>query len=106
MARTNETPGEEHQLLIEAGGVERAILARAGEPLLSILQGAGFAVESTCGGRGACGTCRVRYVSEAPAAKASDRASLSEEELRAGWRLACEHPVDGSARIVLRAVDG
>ena len=42
-----------------------------------------------CGGRMACGRCRVRFLSGAPFPGAADRKFFSPEELRAGWRLAC-----------------
>ena len=42
-----------------------------------------------CGGRGACGKCRVRFLTDAPLPSFADRKIFSPEELRLGWRLAC-----------------
>ncbi len=42
-----------------------------------------------CGGRGACGKCRVRFLSGAPLPSAADRRFFTPDELRAGFRLAC-----------------
>lgn len=48
-----------------------------------------------CGGRGACGKCRVRFLSAASLPSFADRAFFSPEELREGWRLACTaKPID------------
>ena len=43
----------------------------------------------TCGGRGACGKCRVRFLSDAPLPSFADRKFLTPQELREGYRLAC-----------------
>ncbi len=54
----------------------------------------GIVVEQPCGSRGTCGKCRIRLVAgEIPPAGA-DRRLLSEGELDAGWRLACQLVVD------------
>lgn len=52
----------------------------------------GFASSGThgfCGGRGACGRCKVRFLSGAPLPSASDRRFFAPQELREGYRLAC-----------------
>ncbi|MGQ9457116.1 MAG: ASKHA domain-containing protein, partial [Anaerolineae bacterium] len=48
----------------------------------------GLLTQSACGGRGICGKCRVR-VADAPPPTEADRRLFREEELAAGWRLAC-----------------
>lgn len=42
-----------------------------------------------CGGRGNCGKCRVKVVSNAPLPTDNERRLLEEQELEAGIRLAC-----------------
>ncbi|MHC9085875.1 PepSY domain-containing protein [Luteimonas sp. RIT-PG2_3] len=48
---------------------------------------------SNCGGGQSCGLCAVRVRGKPPAATASDRAQLSDVQLRQGYRLACNLPV-------------
>jgi len=50
---------------------------------------AGVTVDSTCGGRGTCGKCRVRVLGAGAPTTEVDRRKLSPDELEAGWRLAC-----------------
>jgi len=50
----------------------------------------GLPIESTCGGRGTCGKCRVRVEGDSVPITAADQHHLSAEELAAGWRLSCE----------------
>ncbi len=49
----------------------------------------GITFEGACGGRGRCGKCRVRFCAGAPDPKAAEISFFTEEELLAGWRLAC-----------------
>lgn len=47
-------------------------------------------IESTCGGVGTCGKCRVRVLSGTATVTPADRLHLTPEELERGWRLACQ----------------
>ncbi len=60
-----------------------------GATLLEAAAHAGITLQSSCGGRGACGKCRVRLAASAPAPTAADLRHFSEEELQDGFRLAC-----------------
>ncbi|HZD80179.1 MAG TPA: ASKHA domain-containing protein [Actinomycetota bacterium] len=51
---------------------------------------AGLPIESTCGGRGTCGKCRVRVMGGRGEPTTADQRHLSSAELEAGWRLACQ----------------
>ncbi len=59
--------------------------------LLEILAAAGVGVGGTCGGKGWCGRCRVRWITPAPAESVQDLRWLSARERAQGWRLACAH---------------
>jgi len=69
---------------------DKATRVPEGTTLFNAAHWIGLPIESTCGGRGTCGKCKVRVLEgEAPVTPA-DLRHLSEEELAAGWRLACE----------------
>src|SRR5688572_5620729 len=53
----------------------------------------GLAIDSTCGGMGTCGKCRVRVSQGAAAVTAADRKVFAASELEAGWRLSCRAEV-------------
>jgi uncharacterized 2Fe-2S/4Fe-4S cluster protein (DUF4445 family) len=53
----------------------------------------GQPVESTCGGRGTCGKCRVRVVSGPAPVTPADQQHLEADEIAAGWRLSCQAEV-------------
>lgn len=58
-----------------------------GERLRDLLLAAGM--EFPCGGEGTCGQCRVRVSEGELPAPATMRESLTDEEIRQGWRLGC-----------------
>ncbi len=63
----------------------------ADQTLLEAAQSAGVELLAVCGGTGTCGTCRVRLTEGAlTPVTASDEFELGAENLRAGYRLACQ----------------
>lgn len=71
------------------------------EELFTLLQKEGEYIPSYCGGKGSCGKCKIRFLSGAPEPRYAERRKFSEEELAAGWRLACQTKVFGEASVVL-----
>ena len=65
-------------------------LVPAGTSLFAAAHWIDLPIDSTCGGVGTCGKCRVRVLSGGPEISAADRLHLSAEELENGWRLACQ----------------
>ncbi|HVO42454.1 MAG TPA: 2Fe-2S iron-sulfur cluster-binding protein, partial [Aggregatilineales bacterium] len=85
MVKTAET------FIVDVEPVGRRTEAHEGDTLLAATQAAGVGLTALCGGIGACDTCRVRLV----AGKLSrptlvEEGIFSDDELRAGWRLACQ----------------
>ncbi len=62
---------------------------KEGTSLQELLRSQGVYVSAACGGKGTCGKCKVQMLSGATKIGEMDRKHLSEEELEAGWRLAC-----------------
>jgi len=64
---------------------------RADESLLACAQSTGIGIISLCGGKGNCQSCRVQLV-EGTASKptASELKAYSRQEIKEGWRLACQ----------------
>ncbi|HEX9124352.1 MAG TPA: ASKHA domain-containing protein [Actinomycetota bacterium] len=71
----------------------RAARVPSGTSLFNAAHWAGLPVESTCGGRGTCGKCRVRVVEGLAEPTAADHRHLSAEEIAGGWRLSCRSEV-------------
>jgi uncharacterized 2Fe-2S/4Fe-4S cluster protein (DUF4445 family) len=81
---------------------EKKILAVAGDTVARALFRAGFFVGAPlCAGLGRCGRCRARFVSDPPPPLPAESRRLTAEELSAGWRLACLHPVRGGERLAV-----
>jgi uncharacterized 2Fe-2S/4Fe-4S cluster protein (DUF4445 family) len=68
-----------------------------GTTLFNAAHWIGLPIESTCGGRGTCGKCKVRVLQGDLEITPADRRHLAETELAEGWRLACEADLYGDA---------
>lgn len=70
-----------------------------GTGLLEAAAGAGIALDQPCGGLGKCGKCRLLVSRGAPQPSPAEIEALSADELRAGYRLACQSSVCGPATV-------
>ena len=68
----------------------RSVSVLPGTSMIEAAALAGLTVDTPCGGAGTCGKCRVQITSGSVEPAAADRQQLSEPELAAGWRLACQ----------------
>jgi len=60
---------------------------------------AGIILEYPCGGEGTCGKCRVKVSGANGKPSPAEIAIFSKDELRAGFRLACQMHIDGDINI-------
>jgi Na+-transporting NADH:ubiquinone oxidoreductase subunit F len=81
------------------GSMLRTVEASKGDTVFQALARGGMQLPSNCGGGQSCGLCEVRCIGMAPPPTSADRALLSARKLEAGYRLACNLPVDGSVEI-------
>lgn len=63
--------------------------APEGTTVFNAANWAGLPIDSTCGGRGTCGKCKVRLVEGYMPVTDADLRFLSGKQLDAGWRLSC-----------------
>jgi uncharacterized 2Fe-2S/4Fe-4S cluster protein (DUF4445 family) len=61
-----------------------------GTTLFNAAHWAGLPIESTCGGRGTCGKCKVRVLTGAAEPTPTDHRHLATQEIEDGWRLSCQ----------------
>ena len=65
--------------------------ATAGATILASAHAAGVDIEATCGGRGRCTSCRVKFVSGVvPPPTIMDEVQLGDDLVREGYRLSCQ----------------
>jgi uncharacterized 2Fe-2S/4Fe-4S cluster protein (DUF4445 family) len=87
------------KVTLEPDGNE--VFVPAGTLLSKAAAAAGTPVESPCGGVGTCAKCRVVARGACDEPDATERARLSEDDLAAGFRLACRARVIGDATITI-----
>lgn len=73
----------------------------AGITLLDAANAAGVEIESICGGRGTCAKCKVIAPHGLAAPTSQELKKLTEDELRAGYRLACQAVIESDVEVVV-----
>jgi uncharacterized 2Fe-2S/4Fe-4S cluster protein (DUF4445 family) len=69
----------------------RELAVAPGTTILRAAHEAGIDITATCGGRGRCTSCRVKLVAGAgPPPTIGDEVQLGDEQVRDGYRLACQ----------------
>src|SRR5436189_5360988 len=69
----------------------RELSVAVGTSILKAAHGAGVDITATCGGRGRCTSCRVKFVSGTiPPPTIMDELQLGDGLVREGYRLACQ----------------
>src|SRR5437588_4503428 len=69
---------------------ERTTRVPSGTTLFSAAHWIGLPIDSTCGGRGTCGKCKVQVLDGGLEVSSADRKELREAEIGSGWRLSCQ----------------
>ncbi len=69
---------------------DRTTRVPAGTTVFSAAHWIGLPIDSTCGGRGTCGKCKVRVIQGRRDAETADHRQLRPSEIEDGWRLSCQ----------------
>lgn len=75
--------------------------ADAPTPLVDLLTAAGHSLRFDCGGLGVCGKCLVRIEAGGGEPSPAETARLDPDQLRAGFRLACQVRVSGPVSVII-----
>lgn len=86
-----------HEIRFVPGG--RVVKAADGESLIEVARKANIHINSSCGGAGVCGKCRILLENGEVDGGKSEK--LSSEDFKAGYRLACLATVKGNLTIRL-----
>lgn len=76
-------------ITVKNGKEEQKIRGRKKDTLLESLRANNLFLPAVCAGRGVCGKCRVRVLEGEVPATETDLRFFSQEEIKAGYRLAC-----------------
>src|SRR5437867_10047914 len=69
----------------------RSLTAAAGATILKAAHAGGVDITATCGGRGRCTSCRVKFLTGAPPPPTiMDALQLGDDLVREGYRLSCQ----------------
>lgn len=91
---------KEARLLIEFEPIGRRTRVKPGDTILSAAQDVGIGLVSLCGGIGACDSCKVRVAAgRVDEPTLVEQSIFPEEQIAAGWRLACQSRPLGNVKI-------
>ena len=89
------------EVAIDINGGKKRLVAKGGAPLLGTLAGEGIFLPSACGGRGSCGACKVRVLSDVGPHLPTETPYLAPEEMSRNVRLGCQVKVKKDLAIEL-----
>ncbi len=87
--RTRKTENEVPVKLCSENGHRKVVNIKGNVSLFEGLLQQDVELPSTCGGGGACGQCKVRFIESPPKPTAADKSQLTVYEIQQGYRLAC-----------------
>lgn len=80
------------EMIVQDGLTKAKVKVIPGETVLKALQSVGLVVESSCGGFGTCGKCKITVLRGGGDPSNEEEALLQPEEIKRGVRLACYLP--------------
>jgi Na+-transporting NADH:ubiquinone oxidoreductase subunit F len=89
------------EVVVDVNAGKRKLTVEGGSPLLGTLAGQGIFLPSACGGRGSCGACKVRVLSDVGPHLPTEIPYLSPEEISLNVRLGCQVKVKKDLAIEL-----
>ncbi|HHY45761.1 MAG TPA: DUF4445 domain-containing protein [Firmicutes bacterium] len=90
---------------VAAGEPAVTIQVDPGATILDAIHKAGIDFQTSCGGIGRCGKCKVRVDGDVSAPRPVEHDSLSPEEIASGLRLACQARVLGDVSVVIPQIE-
>ena len=92
---------QDHRVRFTVYPAGEVVSGEPGAKYSDCLSDAGIRLPLECGGRGACGKCRIRFRAGAPEPVSADLRLLPSTDLAAGSRLACQHEIQEDSEVEL-----
>ncbi|HOJ95049.1 MAG TPA: 2Fe-2S iron-sulfur cluster-binding protein, partial [Fervidobacterium nodosum] len=86
---------------IDINDGKKVLKVKGGAPLLQTLSSQGIFVPSACGGRGSCGACKVKVLSDVGPHLPTELPYMSKEEIQQNIRLSCQIKLKKPIKIYL-----
>ncbi|MCK5817254.1 MAG: DUF4445 domain-containing protein, partial [Candidatus Marinimicrobia bacterium] len=89
------------KVIIHINGNNKSLFCDPGLLISDILQKNNILLSTPCGGYGTCGKCKIKFESLAPEPTLVEIKHFSPEEIKKGFRLACQHILDSDVKLSL-----
>lgn len=87
------------ELVIDINSGKRQLDIKGGAPLLQTLAESGIFIPSACGGRGSCGACKVKVLTDVGPHLPTETPYLEKDEINENVRLSCQIKVKEDLQI-------
>lgn len=84
---------------IDINDGKKELTVKGGEPLLGLLASEGIYLPSACGGRGSCGACKCKVLSDIGPYLPTETPYLNDQEIQDGIHLSCQVKVKADLKI-------
>ncbi len=98
----SESPAPEKALSADSSSSTFTLYIRDRQSLMEALTGKDPSFSAVCGGRGSCGKCQVQVLAGSLPVTEADRRLFTQEQLSAGFRLACQAYPQEPLRVALK----
>jgi len=78
------------EVTVDINNGSKKLKVNGGTPLLFTLSETGIFIPSACGGKGSCGACKVKILSDVGPILSTEAPLLSDEEMKNNIRLSCQ----------------
>jgi Na+-transporting NADH:ubiquinone oxidoreductase subunit F len=88
-------------ITVSEGGEEESFTVEGGDNLLTTLNERGYNINSSCGGKGSCGYCKVRVIEGGGPILPTEEIFMSRQEMQENMRLACQVKIKNDLKILI-----
>jgi Na+-transporting NADH:ubiquinone oxidoreductase subunit F len=89
------------KITVSQEGEEKEFTVQGGDNLLTYLSEHGVEINSSCGGKGSCGYCKVRVIEGGGPILPTEEIFMSRQEMQENMRLACQVKVKNDLKILI-----
>jgi len=89
----------ECKIFVQKQGEDQEFTVEGGDNLLTYLSEHGIDINSSCGGKGSCGYCKVRVLDGGGPILPTEEIYMSRQEMQENMRLACQVKVKNDVTI-------
>ena len=93
------------KIIIDNGKIKKEVYCEKQDFVLDVLRDNKISITSNCNGKGTCGKCKVKLDNATSIPTVTENETLTEAELKEGYRLACKTYMEDNMVINYTEID-